>query len=593
MSQTPSFTANLFSGPCFGDMTPPEPSTPIHAPSPSPLPASTNLIELSTIEENPPDSMSNDASRESAIDLLPLSSLPPPLLDDPAPMEFETVSLQDEISSENAITSAPDVLAPDMADNLFAAETEFIPEDRPLTPPTYDMHPIPNSPERVPDSVVSTLPVGLTPMSLFMPEDQPLTSSTYSIPNSPVPNTAVPVGLTPMPLEADACSSPPSSSPSHIFSSSPPAASDSSVYPEDVFESPHKTAFYNEQAMTVNDSDPITSTSSPSSSPVQNDESLEVPPLSSSPLPSSSPPLPRSSPSPEEIVHSSPSPQPAEPSSPPNVSHIASSSLTCEEDMPSETVSPNVVETPEVKFEEISQVAATPLLNSAATADSEDAEMSKKRKREEESGLELGQNTTPPPNPKRPTLQSQKLQRMTLVKPFRSPAMSKPKVAEPSPPPPKQETASAEQPRIEDLKKKHRTQRAAGQFKSPLSSAVSASLPSVRPTPTIQSLESKVQVLKRAIKIKKEGEAETLEGLVKKWTDAGREVAWEVWGLVKDNEVGGGDDWGKDNDADHATAEEEEEEKPKETMGTMLMRLGIAPSTLGWNEAEEEFSDHY
>jgi hypothetical protein len=34
-----------------------------------------------------------------------------------------------------------------------------------------------------------------------------------------------------------------------------------------------------------------------------------------------------------------------------------------------------------------------------------------------------------------------------------------------------------------------------------------------------------------------------------------------------------------------------ETEKPRETLGTMLMRLGIAPSTLGWNDEEEEFVD--
>jgi hypothetical protein len=34
-----------------------------------------------------------------------------------------------------------------------------------------------------------------------------------------------------------------------------------------------------------------------------------------------------------------------------------------------------------------------------------------------------------------------------------------------------------------------------------------------------------------------------------------------------------------------------ETEKPRETLGTMLMRFGIAPSTLGWNDEEEEFVD--
>ncbi|KAJ7781501.1 hypothetical protein B0H16DRAFT_622208 [Mycena metata] len=255
--------------------------------------------------------------------------------------------------------------------------------------------------------------------------------------------------------------------------------------------------------------------------------------------------------------------------------------------------------------------------------------------------------STQPPNPKRPTLASQKVQRKMLAKPFRSPAM-KPKAAEPAPPPPvvKKEVPPPEQlpgkAKDTDLKK-HRTQRAAGQFKSPLPLALAASVPTaVRQTPTVQALERKVQVLRRAVKVRKDGEEETLEGLVRKWTEAGREVAWEVWGLVKDNQSGGGDDWGKESqkassssgkrrfedswgwneesgskrvkvedgernwgwdvspaaamassqDQDHATVETvEDEEKPRDTLGTMLMRLGIAPSTLGWDDEEGEFVD--
>ncbi|KAJ7047609.1 hypothetical protein C8F04DRAFT_1205497 [Mycena alexandri] len=252
--------------------------------------------------------------------------------------------------------------------------------------------------------------------------------------------------------------------------------------------------------------------------------------------------------------------------------------------------------------------------------------------------------STQPPNPKRPTLASQKLQRKMLAKPFRSPAMT-PKAAEATPavkkeaPPPEQLLGKAKDA---DLKK-HRTQRAAGQFKSPLPLALAGSVPTaVRQTPTVQTLERKVQVLKRAVQVRKDGEEETLEGLVRKWTEAGREVAWEVWGLVKDNENGGGDDWGEksqgassssgkrrfedswgwneesgskrvkveegernwgwdvspatassEQDQDHPKVVEtvEDEEKPRDTLGTMLMRLGIAPSTLGWDDEEGEFVD--
>ncbi|KAF8211376.1 hypothetical protein K438DRAFT_38912 [Mycena galopus ATCC 62051] len=216
--------------------------------------------------------------------------------------------------------------------------------------------------------------------------------------------------------------------------------------------------------------------------------------------------------------------------------------------------------------------------------------------------------------------------------------MVAPKAPEPTPSSPvrKQDPASAEQLPKADLKK-HRTQRAAGQFKSPLPLPVS-SIPSVRPTPTIQALERKVQVLRRAVKVKQGGEEQALEALVKKWTEAGREVAWEVWALIKDQENGSGEDWGKDSKNatsekrkfedswgwneesgskkvktewdnernwgwetspnlgtdDHPPeqrVESEAEEKPRETLGTMLMRLGIAPSTLGWNDEEEEFVD--
>ncbi|KAJ6599314.1 hypothetical protein DFH09DRAFT_1303829 [Mycena vulgaris] len=265
---------------------------------------------------------------------------------------------------------------------------------------------------------------------------------------------------------------------------------------------------------------------------------------------------------------------------------------------------------------------------------------SRKRKRQEEEGEPHKEIAAQPPNPKRPTLASQKLQRKTLAKPFRSPAMT-PKAPDPPvlPPPPKKVT-SLEQPSNDfDLKKKHRTQRAAAQFKSPLSSAASSSIPSsVRQTPTIQALERQVQVLRRAVKVRKEGEEETLESLVKKWTEAGREVAWEVWGLIKDNQSGSREDWGKDSqeagfgkrrfedswgwnedsgskrikveerernwgwevspaagDTDEHQTEQPvvaiEEDKPQDTLGTMLMRLGIAPTTLGWKDDEGEFVD--
>jgi hypothetical protein len=194
------------------------------------------------------------------------------------------------------------------------------------------------------------------------------------------------------------------------------------------------------------------------------------------------------------------------------------------------------------------------------------------------------------------------------------------------------------------------TPKAASQFKSPLSAPAPAAFSSVRLTPTIQALERKVQILKRAVKVKMGGEEEVLERLVKKWTEAGRDVAWEVWGLVKDSgtdgrSVGaGGSGWGEEKkggtkrgfeegwgwdekdgkrakmsdglernwgwnverDEDREQSgygengmkngiyngkkyEEEEEEKGEDTLGTMLRQLGIAPETFGWDEDEGEF----
>lgn len=267
------------------------------------------------------------------------------------------------------------------------------------------------------------------------------------------------------------------------------------------------------------------------------------------------------------------------------------------------------------------------------------------------------------PNPKRPTIASQKLQRKKLATPFRSPVLKRPKLDhQPSndlPTPPVSRPVSFEKsnsppnliPETSDVKKKHRTQRAAAQFKSPLSTEVSSKLvSSIRMTPTIQALERKLQILKRAVKVKQDGDEGVLETLVKKWTDAGREVAWEVWELVKENAStedqawgrakrnpakrafedawgwsGKGDDkkqnvnnternWGWDVEAnarndrisdemaiedseEDARAgrreledkDDEDEERRQDTLGTMLMQLGIALETLGWNEEEGVF----
>jgi hypothetical protein len=280
-----------------------------------------------------------------------------------------------------------------------------------------------------------------------------------------------------------------------------------------------------------------------------------------------------------------------------------------------------------------------------------------------------------PPNPKRLTPAQQKLQHKKLSTPFRSPLV---KIVNDSPksiyyPPasssndtmpklrldsiadtdqPKKTSGSMAPPAAAHVTsgiplppKKH-TKKAAAQFKSPLSTTTSSTLvSSVRLTPTIQTLERKVQILKRAIKVRTEGEERDLQALVAKWREAGREVAWEVWELVKDRagdgaRSGGQGGWGRDQgggekrgleqgwgwddkenakrprlageeagernwgwsvpaygdveveseDSKDAILEPEEDDKKQDTLGTMLRQLGIDPDTFGWDEEEGTFA---
>lgn len=189
-------------------------------------------------------------------------------------------------------------------------------------------------------------------------------------------------------------------------------------------------------------------------------------------------------------------------------------------------------------------------------------------------------------------------------------------------------------PSVTPAKTRVRTLKAASQFKSPLSSSASASSGrglSIRLTPTVQSLERKLQLLRRAVKVKENDEEMTLVRLVNKWTEAGREVAYELWDLAKDSadkvdglrvsawdggaskgRPGSGDrNWGWDfpgikheeppeNDMNATTdnlselaytnkIHSEDDDEPRNNVGTMLRRLGIDPETLGWDEDTEVF----
>ncbi|PCH41377.1 hypothetical protein WOLCODRAFT_163038 [Wolfiporia cocos MD-104 SS10] len=270
-----------------------------------------------------------------------------------------------------------------------------------------------------------------------------------------------------------------------------------------------------------------------------------------------------------------------------------------------------------------------------------------------------------PPNPKRPTQASQRKQRKKLAAPFRSPIVDpalvrqgvdavyasgkivpEPKTKSTKRESPSQPSASSATTKVNkttaDTIKKDHTDNAAKQFKSPLSvdsgdSSRRVAFSSVQATPTIRTLQGKVQALKQAIRIRNAGggkEEEELEALVEKWTTVGREVAWAVWDTVKDLDtsesinigIGKGgwlesefgrdskEGWGYDDGEKKAgcssrgwdedqkmdTEDQNEKEQPddedgeptvRHTLGTMLRHMGIAPETLGWNEDEGDFVD--
>jgi hypothetical protein len=134
----------------------------------------------------------------------------------------------------------------------------------------------------------------------------------------------------------------------------------------------------------------------------------------------------------------------------------------------------------------------------------------------------------------------------------------------------------------------------------------------------VQALEAKVQLLRRAVKIKEAesgGTQKPLDELVLKWRTAGRDIARDVWSVVKDGpkqdaggwpaERGSGfnSSWGYDkDDAEGADAQTDgarerfqehdmAKEKVEDDIGTMLRQLRIDPATLGWDDEEGDFVD--
>lgn len=144
-------------------------------------------------------------------------------------------------------------------------------------------------------------------------------------------------------------------------------------------------------------------------------------------------------------------------------------------------------------------------------------------------------------------------------------------------------------------------------------------------------------ILKRAIKIVSNKEDEKLKCLIEKWTLAGREVAWELWSIMKDRSLedamwtkegnGFNDSWNwaskrgwgyedrTENNPDEESVgdsssfsqveaemwnsintqnamkrqETENDRGSPHTLGTMLRSYGIADDILGWNNDEEDF----
>ena len=166
------------------------------------------------------------------------------------------------------------------------------------------------------------------------------------------------------------------------------------------------------------------------------------------------------------------------------------------------------------------------------------------------------------------------------------------------------------------------------QFKSPLvNKLLPADSRTIRLTPALQALERKLQLLKRAVKVKHDSEEEVLIRLAGKWIEAGREVAYDVWGATKDagnfearaTSIYRSRGWESTNDRDTPwgwdtkpgdackescdpdqsvapytagrLAAEEEDDVSCNTLGTMLRQLGIAPEIFGWDDDKEAFSD--
>ncbi|KAA1466104.1 hypothetical protein DENSPDRAFT_12310 [Dentipellis sp. KUC8613] len=242
------------------------------------------------------------------------------------------------------------------------------------------------------------------------------------------------------------------------------------------------------------------------------------------------------------------------------------------------------------------------------------------------------------PAPRRMTLASQKLSHRKLATPFRSPLVARPLSSQstqvnlaPATPASSSKNVTqavkieatvaampASKPNVtKTLTTMALASRAAGQFRSPFAGHASSSgRGAILPTQTIQTLERRLTVLRRAVKIKRDDDENKLDVLAKKWREAGREAAYELWSIVREaaqteenkNDGAWASGWGWDDDQKVKTEEDseqagggagtadyaqdvEKETEAEETIGLMLRRLGIAPETLGWDDKQENFVD--
>ncbi|KZT37622.1 hypothetical protein SISSUDRAFT_829484 [Sistotremastrum suecicum HHB10207 ss-3] len=82
-------------------------------------------------------------------------------------------------------------------------------------------------------------------------------------------------------------------------------------------------------------------------------------------------------------------------------------------------------------------------------------------------------------------------------------------------------------------------------FKSPFARKSGESTERKITNLNVRALEAQVQTLHRAIKILEKNEDEELELLGKKWVSVGRDVAWELWKVLKEQTSGS---WGNDDE---------------------------------------------